>query len=109
VRTELEAFAHRLLSQLPDRLFPNDAARIRQEYRQKFQQRLEGALRYIEIGPIDGRSIAPKATSNEEITAAASSSLGDAVTLRPTFMRMSIDLLKVWQWVRHRVRLSCLP
>ncbi|HSU06439.1 MAG TPA: hypothetical protein VLI93_12775, partial [Acetobacteraceae bacterium] len=59
VRAEFESFADRLLSQLPDRLFPNDAARIR-----GFQQCLDGALWDIRIGLMEGRAITPKAASN---------------------------------------------
>jgi predicted DNA-binding protein (UPF0251 family) len=105
VRTELESFADRFLSQLPDRQFPNNAARIRGEYRQKFQQSLEGALRDIQIGLIEGKAIAPKAISNEGMNA-GSASLADTVILKPTFMGMSIDLLKIARWVWRHVRPS---
>jgi hypothetical protein len=105
VRIELESFADRLLGQLPDQQFPDDAARIRGEYRQKFQQCLDGGLRDIQTGLIEGRAITPKTISNEG-TKADSPSLGDVVALKPTFMGMGIDLLKLWQWVWRRVRPS---
>lgn len=97
-RAELESFADRLLNQLPDRLFPQDATRIRGEYRQKFQQSLDGALRDIKIGLIEGRAISTMVASNE--AEASAPNLSEVVTLKPTFMGMGIDLLKAWQWMQ---------
>jgi hypothetical protein len=102
-RVELESLADRLLAQLPDAGFSHDAARIRAEYREKFQQRLDGAIRDIEIGLVEGRTIATTATANSE-SEGTTAKLSDAVTLKPTFMGMSIDLYKAWYWAQDKLR-----
>jgi hypothetical protein len=99
-RVEVESFADRLLGQLPGAGFPQDAARIRGEYREKFQQRLDGALRDIQIGFIGGRKI----TTAPSVNAATTSKLSDAVILKPTFMGMGIDLTRAWSWVQDKWR-----
>src|SRR5260370_20549094 len=96
-RVELGLFADRLLGQLPDAGFPQDAAQIRGEYREKFRQRVEGALRDIQIGFIGGRNI----TTAPAVPPTAK--LGDAVILKPTFMGMGIDLQKAWNWVQGKL------
>jgi hypothetical protein len=102
-RVELEAFADRLLGQLPDAGFPQDAARIRGEYRERFRQRLEGALRDIQIGFIAGRKIATAHAQNTEAEA-TTAKLGDAVILKPMLWGMGIDLPKAWKWVQDKWR-----
>jgi hypothetical protein len=100
-RVEVEAFADRLLSQLPDGGFPHDAARIRGEYREKFRQHLEGALRDIQIGFIGGRKITT-ATAISRDAEATTAKLSDAVILKPTLWGMGIDLPKAWKWVQDK-------
>ena len=97
-RAELEWFADRLLGQLPDAGFPQDAARIRGEYREKFQQRVEGALRDIQIGFIGGRR------SRQRRPCRRLPRLPKAVILKPTFMGMGIDLQKAWNWALGKLR-----
>lgn len=100
-RPELESFAERLLGQLPDAGFPQDATRLRAEYREKFRKCAEGALRDIEIGFIGGRQLA---TAGSPPASAATAKFSDAVTLKPTLWGMSIDLPKAWKWVRYKWR-----
>ena len=96
-RPELESFAEQLLGQLPDAGFPQDTTRLRAEYREKFRQRAEGALRDIEIGFIGGRKVT---TAGPPPASEAAVKFSDAVTLKPTLWGMSIDLPKAWKWVR---------
>jgi hypothetical protein len=102
-RVEVESFADRLLSQLPDGGFPHDAARIRGEYREKFRQHLEGALRDIQIGFIGGRKITTATATNADAEA-TTAKLSDAVILKPTVWGMGIDLPKAWKWAQDKWR-----
>jgi len=69
-RSKFSEFAETLLRQVPDSGFPHDANRIRDEYREKFRQAREGALRDIETGFIGGRDVsaAQKPTVLNNIT-----------------------------------------
>jgi hypothetical protein len=102
-RMELGSFADRLLGQLPDGGFPQDAARIRGEYREKFRQLLEGALRDIQIGFIGGRKVTTAITATPNVEA-TNATLSEAVILKPTLWGMGIDLPKVWKWVHYKWR-----
>jgi hypothetical protein len=56
-RAHLENLGNSVLGELPPAGFPTEHQRIRRQYAQVFQQRLDGALRDIEIGFIGGRSM----------------------------------------------------
>jgi hypothetical protein len=95
-RQRFENFAAMLLSTVPSAGRPEIAQQIRHRYAAVFQQRLDGALKDIEIGFIDGRR--PGATHDPP----AATKLSDAVILKPTFMGMGVDLQKAWQWLKSR-------
>lgn len=56
-----------------------------------------GEVRDIQIGLIEGRAITARAAPNEGVKAS------EVVILKPSFMGMSIDLLKALQWVKNRL------
>lgn len=56
-RSRLENFATMLLGAIPPAGFPDQAQRVRAQHAAIFQQRLEGALRDIEIGFVGGRNV----------------------------------------------------
>jgi hypothetical protein len=95
-RPRLESLAI-MLSNVPTAGSPPVAQQVRTQYAAVFQQRLDGALKDIEIGFINGRRIT--ALSEEGPV-----TLGDAVILRPTFMGMSVDIAKACTWVRSRLQ-----
>ncbi len=104
-RDRFDSFGIFLLGNVPPTRFTQDAQRFRGQYTHVFQQRLDGALRDIQIGFIGGRKIttvpaAPPSASD----ATAPTKLTDVVTLKPTFMGMSVDLPKAWNWVRDKWR-----
>jgi hypothetical protein len=104
-RDRLDGFGTFLLATVPPTSFTQDAHRFRGQYTVVFRQRLDGALRDIEIGFIGGRKIttvpaAPPPASD----ATPPTKLTDALTLRPTFMGMSVDVPKAWNWVRDKRR-----
>jgi hypothetical protein len=104
-RDRLENFGTFLLTTVPPTSFTQEAQRFRGQYTHVFRQRLDHALRDIQIGFIGGRKITTAPTApppaSEPTTAAK---LTDAVTLKPAFMGMSVDLLKAWNWVRDKWR-----
>ncbi len=57
VRPHLQNLATTLLAEIPAAGFPKEQQRVRHQYAHVFQQRLDGALRDIEIGFIGGRAI----------------------------------------------------
>jgi hypothetical protein len=75
------------------------------QYAQVFRQRLDRALRDIEIGFIGGHEIV-KASGEPPIVIAAATTakLTDAVILKPTFMGMGVDLPRAWNWIRGKWR-----
>jgi hypothetical protein len=95
-RPRLETLAI-MLANVPTAGSPPVAQQVRTQYTAVFQQRLDGALKDIEIGFINGRRI-PALSEEGPVT------LGDAVILRPTFMGMSVDIPKAWTWVRSRLQ-----
>ena len=56
-RPRLDSFATFLLGTIPPTTFAQEAQRFRHQYTQVFRQRLDGALRDIEIGFIGGRDV----------------------------------------------------
>src|SRR5271156_15322 len=58
-RPHLENLGTTLLGQIPPAGFPVEHQRARAQYQLVFQQRLDGALRDIEIGFLDGRRLVP--------------------------------------------------
>jgi hypothetical protein len=93
-RQRFENFSTMLLGTVPPAGLPEVAQQVRHQYAAVFQQRLDGALRDIEIGFIDGRRL------NVTPDAGTTAKLGEALILRPTFMGMGIDVQKAWQWLR---------
>ena len=125
-RPHLENLSNAVLGVIPPNGFPHDHQRIITQYQAVFHQRVEGGLREIDIGYVSGAGFA---TDRHEVNGWSSMSgeilldepnpvafkaeksdvpkLADAVTLKPTFMGMSIDLSMVWKWLLrhwHRVR-----
>lgn len=97
-RSRFESFATMLLSTVPPAGSPQVAQRVRDQYAAVFQQRLDGALRDIEIGFVGGSRL----TTTPDIR--ATTKLSDAVILKPTFMGMGLDLPKAWKWVREHLQ-----
>jgi hypothetical protein len=104
----LDGFATMLLSALPPAGFPQEAQRIRTQYAAVFRQRLEGALKDIQIGFIGGRKVTAVSAALPPAPAVASAEqadkLMDALILRPTFMGVGVDLQKAWKWVGDKWR-----
>jgi hypothetical protein len=104
-RNRLENFATFLLATVPTTSFTHEAQRFRGQYTHVFRQRLDGALQDIQIGFIGGRKITTAAPTQPPISEATTATkLTDAVTLKPAFMGMSVDLLKAWNWFRDKWR-----
>src|SRR5205823_1187469 len=78
-----------------------EAQRFRGQYTHVFRQRLDGALRDIQIGFIGGRKIATAAAVAVPATEPATPTLSDVLSLKPALWGMSIDLLKAWKWLRE--------
>jgi len=98
-RQRFESFAAFLLSAVPSAGRPEVAQKIRDQYAVVFQQRLDGALRDIEIGLVDGRRLDTPAD------AATTVKLREAMILRFTVWGIGVDLQKVWQWLKVRLSL----
>jgi hypothetical protein len=95
-RDRLGGFETFLLANVPPTHFTQDTLRFRGQYTLVFRQRLDGALRDIQIGFIGGRKITtvPAAPPSASSEVTPPTKLTDAVTLKPTFMGMSVDLPK---------------
>jgi hypothetical protein len=100
-RPHLENLGNTVLGQLPPAGFPAEQQRVRAQYALVFQQRLDGALRDIEIGFIGGASVtvpesmrpAPSAPSPKEL-----------LSLKPALWGFSIDLKELWRRFRNKAR-----
>ncbi len=110
-RHRLDGFGTFLLTTIPRTSFTQEAQRFRTQYTNVFRQRLDAALRDIQIGFIGGRKIATATAAPPPIDAAppaiaaeTKTTLTDVVILRPTFMGMGLDLTKAWDWVRQKGR-----
>jgi len=107
-RPRLDSFGTMLLSTVPPAGFPQEAQRARAQYAAVFRQRLEGALKDIQIGFIGGRKIAAASAVSSSTPAIVdveqADKLVDAVILRPTFMGVGIDLQKAWKWLGSKWR-----
>jgi hypothetical protein len=88
-RPHLENLGNTVLGQLPPAGFPAEHQRVRGQYMLVFQQRLDGALRDIEIGFINGSSVAPALPSRE------------VLSIRPGLWGFNIDLKEVWRRARQ--------
>ena len=64
-RPHLERLGIELLTVIPAANFPQHQQRMRQQYAQVFQQRLDGALRDIQIGFIGGRGITTESKNSQ--------------------------------------------
>jgi hypothetical protein len=96
-RPHLENLGNTLLAQIPPAGFPVEAARVRAQYALVFKQRLDGALRDIEIGFMAGRST----TSRDSDRAATSTHQPkELVSLKPGLWGISIDLKELWRRLR---------
>jgi hypothetical protein len=104
-RDRLDGFGTFLLATVPPTSFTQEGQRFRGQYTHVFGQRLDGALQDIQIGFIGGRKITTaSATQPPASETTTATKLADAVTLKPTFMGMGVDLLKAWNWVRDKWR-----
>lgn len=65
-RSHLENLSNTLLTEIPSNGFPDDQKRTVGQYQAMFSQRLEGALREIEIGYARGPGFAPGTEMTEE-------------------------------------------
>jgi hypothetical protein len=103
----LENMSNVVLCGIPSNGFPGDHQRIVAQYQAVFHQRIEGVLREIEIGYVRGTGFVTPNKADATIPQEAEPpplKLSDALTLKPTFMGMSIDLSKVWQLLLQRLR-----
>jgi hypothetical protein len=98
-RPHLENLGNTLLAQIPPAGFPAEQQRIMAQYRLVFQQRLDGALRDIEIGFIEGRSLAPT-DSDRPVPSPPSSK--ELVSLKPGLWGVSIHLKELWRRFRKK-------
>ncbi|MGH6847959.1 MAG: hypothetical protein ACREC0_11130 [Methylocella sp.] len=98
-RTHLQNLGNTLLAQIPPAGFPAEQQRIMAQYRLVFQQRLDGALRDIEIGFIGGRSLTP---SHSDRPVPSPPTSRELVSLKLGFWGMSIDLKEFWRRFRQK-------
>jgi hypothetical protein len=104
-RDRLDGFGTFLLTTVPPTSFMQEAQRFRAQYTLVFRQRLDGALRDIQIGFIGGRKITTAAAAPPPASEATTTAkLTDALTIKPTLWGMSIDLPKAWKWVQQKWR-----
>lgn len=107
-RTRLDSFATMLMATVPPAGFPQQAQQSRTQYTAVFRQRLEGALKDIQIGFIGGRRVTPAfaapAATPGVVPAEQAGNLMNAVILKPTFMGVGIDLHKLWLWAESKWR-----
>lgn len=101
VRPHLENLGNVVLGQLHPAGFPVEHQRVLAQYTPVFQQRLDGALRDIEIGFIKGRSIAPMEPSG---LAPSAPQTKEIFSLKPGAWGMSVDLKELWRSVIRRLR-----
>ena len=94
-RPHLENLGNTLLAQIPPAGCPAEWQRITAQYRLVFQQRLDGALRDIEIGLIEGRSLA--ATDSGSAPAPSPPPSKELVSVKPGLWGVSIDLKELWR------------
>jgi hypothetical protein len=103
-RPHLENLGNVALGQIPPNGFPADHQRIIRQYGMAFQQRLDGALRAVEIGFVRGAGFSPAASKPAPPTTKP-----EILKLTPTIWGMGIDLKAVvrllWQkrpsWFRR--------
>ena len=91
-----ESLATMLLSAVPLAGRSEVAQQIRRQYAAVFKQRLDVALKDIEIGFIDGRRV------DTHPVPSTTTKLSDAVILKPTIMGMGFDLHKAGLWLKDR-------
>ncbi|MGA8613828.1 MAG: hypothetical protein WB760_19570 [Xanthobacteraceae bacterium] len=106
-RPHLENLSNVVLGGIPPNGFPQDHQRIIAQYQAVFRQRVDGALREIEIGYLRGTGFIPLENANAAVPQQAESmppKLSDAIIAKPAFMGMGIDLSKFWQWLSQRIR-----
>jgi len=103
-RPRLDAFGTFLLATVPPTRFTHDAQRFRGQYTHVFRQRLDGALRDIQIGFIGGRKIALTAAVTATATETVTPTLSDAVSIKPGLWGVNINLVKVGNWLRRKWR-----
>lgn len=69
----------------------------RRQYTAVFDQRLDNALRDMEIGFVDGRRLQTDAGKS------APPKLADAVFAKPSLWGVGVDVPKGWQWFKYRL------
>jgi hypothetical protein len=92
-RPHLENLGNTLLAQMLPAGFPVEQQRIRAQYHLVFQQRLDGILRDIEIGFVEGRSVTSTGT-NRPVTPPLKREL---MSVKPGYFGVSIDLKELWR------------
>jgi predicted nucleotide-binding protein len=65
-RPHLENLSNAVLAEIPPSGFPNDHQRIVKQYQEVFQQRIDGALREVEIGYLNGEGFKADMSEQEE-------------------------------------------
>lgn len=88
-RYPLENLGVMLLTQIPQAGLPAEHQRVTEQYRAVFQQRLDGALRDVEIGFVGGRGHTPTSSDRSPPSLPPSKEL---VSIRPGLWGFSIDL-----------------
>jgi hypothetical protein len=96
-RPHLENLGNVALGQIPANGFPTDHQRIIRQYRMVFQQRLDGALRAVEIGFVRGVGFSPVASNPATPTVKS-----EILKLTPTFWGMGIDLKAAARLLRQK-------
>jgi hypothetical protein len=94
LRPHAERLKDRAMEEIPKEM--NMQAQLQAKYRAAFTTRLDAALRDLEIGIVNGRTMAPAAPSTPKST--------DIVQLKPGLWGVNIDLLELWRRYRARGR-----
>ncbi|MET3905879.1 hypothetical protein ABID59_000200 [Bradyrhizobium sp. S3.3.6] len=91
-RPHLENLGNVVLSAIHPARYPGEHQQAVRQYQAVFQQRLDGALRDVEIGFIKGAGFSAKTAAQPR----------ELVSLKPTWLGMSIDLKEMGRRFRSR-------
>jgi hypothetical protein len=64
------------------------------------QQRIDGALRDVEIGFVRGAGFSDR----QPKSASAAPQRKEIMSLKPTIYGLGIDLKELWRWLRRRIK-----
>jgi hypothetical protein len=95
-RPHLENLGNTVLSGIHPAGYPGEHQQAVRQYSAMFQQRLDGALRDAEIGFVRGAGFAQAEESAALVTAPPPK---EVLSLKPTWLGMSIDLKELWRRV----------